>query len=87
MKKFVKVLRTVYGYSILLTLFAGCIMFLGYMIALVLGGETAAAICGFVHKQFTPAVIRITTATVLLGLVIMYLDGEVALTAGRRKKK
>lgn len=87
MKKFVSVLRTIYGYSILVVLFAGCVMFAGYMAALIIGGDAAAAICEFVYKQFAPVIIKITTSTVLFGLVIMYLDGEVALTVSKKKNK
>lgn len=81
----VDVLRTVFGWSILITLFVGGLTFLGYVLALILGGNTAAAICTFIYKDIVPIMIKVTTSTVLLGLLVMYISGETALTAGKRK--
>lgn len=81
----VDVLRTVFGWSILITLFVGGLTFFGYMLALILGGNTAAAICTFIYKDIVPIMIKVTTSTVLLGLLVMYISGETALTAGKRK--
>ena len=44
-KKISKALKTVFGYGILVCLFAGGLTFFGYVAALVIGGETAA-VCG-----------------------------------------
>lgn len=85
-KKIVETLRLVFGWCILIVLFAGGATFFGYVAALCVGGDLAAAICAFIYKQFMPVVIKLTTCTVLLGLVIMYLSGEVALTASAGKK-
>lgn len=81
----VDVLRTVFGWSILITLFVGGLTFFGYVLALILGGNTAAAICTFIYKDIVPIMIKVTTSTVLLGLLVMYISGETALTAGKRK--
>ena len=87
MKKVSQVLRTVFGYGIMLCLFVGGLTFFGYVAALIIGGDTAAQICYFMHKQLMPVVIYATTILVLLGLVAMYLAGEIALTAGKKQKK
>lgn len=91
MKKFCKklsdILRIVFGYSILVCLFAGGLTFFGYVAALCIGGDTAAEICRVLSKVVTPWIIKVSSVTVLLGLVVMYLGGEVALTAGKNKKK
>ncbi|MBR5538319.1 MAG: hypothetical protein IKU61_00320 [Clostridia bacterium] len=85
MKNFIKkttdLLRLVFGYGILISLFAGGLTFFGYVAALIIGGETATAICLFIHKTLFPWLIRTSTVMVLLGIVIMYLSGEVALTS------
>ena len=82
-KKLSSLLKKVFGYGITLCLFAGGLTFFGYASALILGGDTAALICTVLYKQILPVIIRTSTVLVLLGLVIMYLDGEVALTAGK----
>ena len=80
-KKISIFLKKVFGYGITICLFAGGLTFFGYAAALILGGETAAVICTLLYKQILPVIIRVSTVLVLMGLLIMYLDGEVALTA------
>ena len=84
-KKVTKVLRIVFAICILLALFVGGLTFFGYVAALFIGGETAANICTFISKTFMPYVIKTSTIMVLLGIAIMYLDGEVALTSNKKK--
>ena len=86
-KKLSAILRTVFGYGIMLCLFAGGMTFFGYLAALFIGGETATAICVFIYKTIIPVIIRASTILVLLGLVVMYLNGEVALTANKKETK
>lgn len=86
-KKIANGLRMVFGYSIVLCLLCGVLSFFGYVAALCIGGDLAADICQFISKQAMPWVIRGTSVTVLLGLLIMYLSGETALTAKKKKEK
>jgi len=84
-KKISKVLKTIFGYCIMLCLFAGGLTFLGYLAALIIGGEVAALICSTIYKQIIPVIIYVSTTMVVLGLVAMYLNGETALTANKKK--
>ena len=84
-KKISRFLRTVFGYGIMICLFAGGLTFFGYLAALVIGGETAAAICVFIYKTVIPVIIKTSTSLVLLGLLVMYLNGELALTSVSKK--
>lgn len=86
-KKISDVCRIIFGYGILITLFAGGATFFGYLAALIIGGDTAAVICEVIYTKIVPVMIYVTTSTVLLGLVTMYLSGETALTASAGKKK
>ena len=85
-KKISEVLRFIFGWGIYISLFAGGLTFFGFVVALILGGDTGTAISLFISKQVFPVIINISTVMVLLGLVIMYLNGEVALTSGKKKK-
>ncbi|MBQ2676784.1 MAG: hypothetical protein IJF54_05240 [Clostridia bacterium] len=85
LKKISAVLRTVFGYGIMICLFAGGLTFFGYLAALIIGGQTATAICVFIYKTIIPVIIYASTILVLLGLVVMYLNGETALTADKKK--
>lgn len=84
-KKLSAVLKKVFGYGIMICLLAGGLTFFGYVAALIIGGDTAAAICAFIYKEIVPIIIYISVIMVLLGLVAMYLNGEVALTSNKKK--
>ena len=86
MKKIAEKLKIVFGYGIMLTLFVGGLTFFGYLVALIIGGDTAALICEVIYKKIVPVMIKTTTILVMFGLVIMYLAGEMALTASKRNK-
>ena len=87
MKKISDILKKIFGYGIMITLFAGGLIFFGYVSALIIGGDTAAKICAFIADKYTPIMVYVTSVFVLLGLVAMYLGGEMALTAETKKKK
>ena len=87
MKKISDILKMIFGYGIMLSLFLGGATFFGYVAALIIGGDTAAAICEFIYKDFLPIIVYYTSILVLLGLVAMYLGGELALTAEKKKKQ
>ena len=84
-KKISKVLKTIFGAGIMICLFAGGLTFFGYMAALIIGGDTATAICTVIYKGIIPYIIKASTALILLGLVAMYLNGEMALTTAKKK--
>ena len=86
MKKIAEKLKIVFGYGIMLTLFVGGLTFFGYLVALIIGGDTAALICEVIYKQIIPVMIYVTTILVVFGLVTMYLAGEMALTASKKSK-
>lgn len=87
LKKISNAMKTVFGYGIMITLFAGGFTFFGYMAALIIGGDTAALICAVIYEKIIPVLIYTSTIMVLLGLVAMYLSGEQALTSAKKVKK
>ena len=87
LKKISDVLKTVFGYSVMITLLVGALSFLGYVAAFIIGGEAAAVICDFVYNVILKVTIYASTVTILLGLVAMYLAGEMALTPNKKAKK
>ena len=62
-KKISGVLRIVFGYGIMLSLFVGGLTFFGYVAALIIGGDTAAAICAFISDTVIPIIIKCTAST------------------------
>ena len=93
MKKISKVLLTIFSVGAIATLFAGGLAFIGYVIALIIGGETATELCAFIHKEYFPWVIKICSISTGFGLIGMYLSKKKALsvettdnTSGSEKK-
>ena len=86
-KKLSNILKTIFGYGIMIALFAGGLTFFGYLAALIIGGEAATAICVFIYKRIIPFIIYLAVTMVLVGLVAMYLGGEVALTPEKKQAK
>lgn len=80
-------LKKVFGYGIMICLFAGGLTFFGYVVALIVGGNIAAEICSVIYNNIIPVIIEISVSLVLLGLVSMYLNGEIALTPGVKQTR
>ncbi len=87
LKKISDVFKLIFGYGIMIVLFVGGLTFFGYIVALIIGGDTATNICTWIYKSFIPIVIYVSTILILFGLLTMYLAGEKALTPGRKNAK
>lgn len=87
LKKITEICKLIFGYGIMIVLFAGGLTFFGYVAALFIGGDTAALICHMIYKQIIPVIVKASTILVLLGLVCMYMSGEKSLTPSEKKKK
>jgi len=85
--KIAAVTGIIYGYGIMLALLIGGLTFLGYVVALIVGGSAAAAICTFIYKTLYPILVYGSSVLVLLGLLTMYLKGEKALSSSKKEKK
>lgn len=83
LKKISNICKVIFGYGIMIVLFAGGLTFFGYVLAIIIGGETATNICTWIYKSFIPVIIYASTVLILFGLVTMYLSGEKALVPGR----
>lgn len=84
-EKVAKTLAYIYAVGIAVALFAGALSFLGYVAAIIIGGESATAICVFIYKKVYPVLFYISSVSVVLGLVKMYLSGEKTMVPGKKK--
>ena len=84
LRKISDVCKLIFGYGIMITLFAGGLTFFGYIAALIIGGKTATNICIWIYRSFIPVIIYASTILILFGLVTMYMAGEKALTPGKQ---
>lgn len=86
MKKLSDILLKIFAYGIIACLFAGGLSLVGYLVALIIGGESATALCLWVFKTYLPWVIKATSIFTLIGLIGMYLSKQKALVATTEKK-
>lgn len=86
-KKIADIGKLICGYGLMITLFVGGFTFFGYVAALIIGGDTAAAICTFLYKVLIPVITYATSILVLFGVVCMYLAGEKALAPDKKPNK
>lgn len=83
----IKVLAYTYGIGIAVALFAGAASVLGYIAAIIIGGDTATLICTVIYKNIYPVIVYISSISVLLGIVKMYVAGEKSLVPPKKKDK
>lgn len=72
--------NAVFSVGVLLSLFAGGITVIGYIIAMFIGGEAATEMCRVILKEYFPWVIKCTSIFIGCGLIGMYLSKKKALT-------
>ena len=77
----VAVLKKIFGWSVMLTLFVGGASFFAFILAIAVGGELAVSITAFIKQYIIPGVTYASTVTVLYGIIVMYLSGQTALSA------
>jgi len=82
-----KVLNTVFSWGIYFCLLAGGLAFFGFLIGIIMGGESAQALAVWIHKEYFPVIIRVASITVGFGLLSMYFSGEQALSLVSDKKE
>lgn len=80
MKKVSSVFLYIFAVGVILAVLAGALSFLGYVAAMIIGGDTAANICKFIYSQYFPLVIQISSISVGFGLLGMYLQKMKALS-------
>lgn len=85
--KITNILSLVFGYGILISIFIGGISFIGYVVALIVGGEMATTICTFIYKTIYPYLVYGTSVITVVGLVVMYIKGQTAFTTKIENKK
>lgn len=89
MKKFLErtagVLSVLFGIGMLVSVICGGLTFVGYLAALAIGGDTAAAICEFIYKTLYPRLVYFSSVVVMIGLLKMYLSGQTAMAPPPRR--
>lgn len=72
-KKIFKILNNIYGILMSASFFAGFLPIIPFIIAIIIGGDTGAAISIFLYKQYYPWVIIVGSIAVIVGLIAMYV--------------
>ena len=87
MKKISNILLYIFAVGIIICLFAGTLSLLGYIIAIIIGGETATNLCLFIFKTYFPLIIKVTSIITGIGLLGMYFSKQKSLTIVSSDKK
>lgn len=86
-EKVFRSLEKIYGACMFVAFFGGGLLLIPYVIALIVGGETGAAIANFVNKECSPWIIALASVAVVIGLIAMYVGKHSALSTKALKKK
>lgn len=86
-EKITKIIQFVFGYGVLLVLFVGGFSALGYLAAIIIGGDTAVAICDFIYKTLYPVLVNFSTGLIFLGLIKLYLGKDASFGLAKKKKE
>ena len=87
MKKASETLHWLFGWGAYISIFAGAFCFVGFVIALIIGGESGGALAAAIKNDVLPLIIKVASVAVGLGLVGMYLGKEQALSMEADKKE
>ena len=86
-EKITKICRKIYSITILVAFFAGILPLIPYIVAIIIGGSTAEAICHFIYNHYYPWVIALAAVSVLIGLVGMYTGKMIKSEWGKKKER
>ena len=86
-EKIYNVLNKIYGIAILVSLFAGCLPVIPFIIAIIIGGDFGANMSVFIYKQYYPWVAVLASFAVIIGLIAMYIGGKITFKFPKKKSK
>ncbi len=72
-QKIYRVLNKTYAVMMFVSFFAGFLPVIPFIVALVIGGEIGPAIYTFLFSDYYPWVIALGSASILVGLIAMYV--------------
>lgn len=72
-KKIYRVLNKLYAGLMFVSFFAGFLPLIPFVVALIIGGDTGAAIYSFLFTDYFPWVIALGSLSVIVGLIAMYV--------------
>lgn len=72
-KKIYRVLNKLYAGLMFVSFFAGFLPLIPFVVALIIGGATGAAIYSFLFTDYFPWVIALGSLSVIVGLIAMYV--------------
>lgn len=75
-KKFGNVLKGVFSLFLMIAMLGGGLIFIMFLVALILGGNSGASIALTARNVIMPYFIRSASAAVLSGLIFSYLKDE-----------
>ena len=75
-QKTISILTSVFYVGLICCLVYGLVLLVGFLAAIVVGGNFAIVLCALMADYFLPILYIIGTVLAMLGIVRMYLAGE-----------
>lgn len=72
-QKIIKVLNKIYAVLMTFSFFAGVLPIIPFIVAIIIGGDTGAAISNFLYKQYYVWVIACGSVAIIVGCISMYI--------------
>jgi hypothetical protein len=85
--KIIQILECVFGWGILICMILGFLIFIGFVIAFIVGKELAPTIGLFLQNEVLPWLCILGTIICFIGILSLYLKGEKTFTLSTGKKK
>ena len=88
-EKIYNALTKAYGLIMTISFFAGFLPIIPFIVALIIGGETATAICTFLYNEYYVWVIAGASIAIVIGVVAMYVgkkEGLSVKSVGKKEK-
>lgn len=85
-KKIYDLLNKLYAAMLMISFFAGGLPIIPFIIAIILGGDIGEAISLFIFDKYYPIVIIISSISILIGLICLYIKKEYGFASENLKK-
>ncbi len=82
-----KTLTNIFGIFVSISVLGGVVVFVAYVIGIIIGGDTGAAIMVTAWKELSPYFIKSATLAILSGLILFYVTNQHTLSLKEEKKK
>ena len=79
-QKLLNLCKTIYGWGMTISFFAGGLPVVPFVFAIAIGGSWGEGVAVFLYRQYYPCVILLASICMVIGLIAMYLEKQQGLS-------